>query len=401
MRITDLHQRTLDGRVRLSARCVWEDVRRPDDEPWLEVAEADAEGLVLRGETFALAALVPAMERGERRVLVDGTLCPLFVRSLPAAQRTLRAWGPTLTPSEVGAVEGTRARRPAPTPCAASTFSGGVDSFATIRANRLDLPPDHPLAIRDAFFVFGMNHHDAPGGRPDPARWADAQARVARWRPVAAEADLRLVPVSTSFRALAVSFPSWTRRMLGSVIAGVAHAFSGRVTRMLVSSAGGTDPFSADGCHPALDPFYGASDLAIVDDGTVRTRLEKLRVLAGWPAALAVLQPCQQHTLGSPTPNCGTCNKCHRTQVALHALGLLPRATAFPPTRVDAAFAAALRLANEYDMEAHLESAEVLRADGQADLADAIARRVAAYGRRRRWRAWRRRLLGRRADAAS
>jgi hypothetical protein len=399
MRLTDLDRRTEGGRVRLSARVVWEDARRDDEVAWIEAHEADAEGFTLRGETFALAALVPAMERGERRLVVDGTLCPLFVRNLPAAQRAMRAFTPTLTATEVVAAGGTAARRPAATPCTASTFSGGVDSFATIRANRLDLPADHPLAIRDAFFVFGMNGYDAPGGRPDEARRADADARVARWRPVAHGAGVRLVPVATSFRSLAVSFPSWTRRMIGSALAAVAHAFAGRVTRMLLSSAGGAGPLHPDGCHPLLDPFYGASDLAIVDDGTHRTRLEKLRVLAGWPEALAVLQPCQQHTLGGATPNCGACNKCHRTLVGLHALGLLDRATSFPPTRVDGAFVAGLRLANDYDVQAHLESAAALRADGQLALAGAIERRVAAYRRHRRWRELRRRLLGRRAEA--
>lgn len=398
MRILDLVRRAERGRVRVEARLVWEAVRRPDDRAFVEVGEADADALVMRGETFVLGALVPAMERGEARIEVEGPLCPLFVRNLPAAVRGLRGFHPPLSAPTVEATGGLVARAPAATPCVAAPFSGGVDAFATLRGNRRDLPLAHPRSIRVGVPILGMNGHDLPGGVEDPARRADFDGRVARWRPVAEAAGVRLVPVTASFRALAPSFGAWTRRSIGAVLAAIAHALSGRVTRLLVPSAGATDPFAPDGCHPLYDPWYGASDLDVADDGTTRSRLEKLALLADWPEALAVLQPCQQHALGTASPNCGRCNKCHRTVVALAALGLLPAARGFPAVTVDAGFAAGLVLANDFDVASHLEAADRFEAGGAAGLAAALRARVARHRRHRRWRAWRRVLTGRRRD---
>ena len=74
---------------------------------------------------------------------------------------------------------------------------------------------------------------------------------------------------------------------------------------------------------------------------------------------------------------------------------LLPAAHGFPPTTVDAAFAAGIVLANDFDVASHLEAADRFEARGDAALATALRTRVARYRRRRRWRAWRRALTGR------
>jgi hypothetical protein len=287
-----------------------------------------------------------------------------------------------------------------PARVSATTISGGVDSLATIRANRLDVPPDHPRSVRDAFFVLGMNTFDLAAGSPDPARARDFAARLERWGPLAREARLRVVPVVSNVRSLAASFPSWTGGMIGASLAGLAHAFAGRVARMLVPTAGGADPLTPDSCHPMLLPFYSSSAIDVETDGQGMSRMEKLRLVAGWPAALAVLEPCQQQVLLDDAINCGRCNKCHRTMVALEALGRLADATSFPRRAVDAAFLGDLVIGNEFDVQCHGESAALFRESGRHDMARALERRVAAWRRRRRWRALRRKLRPRRPGRA-
>ncbi len=147
MRVVEIAREETGGHVRLHGRIVWEQASRPPEAIWLETPEEHAAGVVVRGETFALAALLPAMERGERRVAVEAPLCPTFVRGVRSAERALRSWSPGLTCSEVEPLGGLDAPVPARPETAATTFSGGVDSLAAIAANRLDVPREHPASV--------------------------------------------------------------------------------------------------------------------------------------------------------------------------------------------------------------------------------------------------------------
>jgi hypothetical protein len=384
VRISGVERGERGGRVRLRARLVWEEAERPPEELWLETAREHAEELAPLDETFLLAAFVPAMERGERRVRVEGTLCPLLARGVRAASRTLRQWFPRFALPEVEAAAGLRPLPRATPPRVAATFSGGVDSLATIRANRLALPVDHAGAIRDAFFVFGMNTYDFSDGLPDPGRVRDYEERLRRWLPLAEEARLRVVPVTASFRLLAPSFESWARGTISAALAGIAHAFSPRLTGLLVPSAGGTDLLAPEGTHPMLDPFYSSTALQVSHDGQWMSRLEKLRLVADWEPALAILQPCQQHQIGRTGINCGACNKCHRTMLELEALGRLAGAVSFPRRELDARFVEEMEIARGFDVECHAECIPLLRARGREDLAAALERRLRSWRDRSR-----------------
>ncbi|MGQ0613645.1 MAG: hypothetical protein ACT4PV_07915 [Planctomycetaceae bacterium] len=399
MRIAGISRAEGREKVRLAATLHWEEAERAPQEVWVETPREHADGFEPRGETFLLAALVPAMEQGERRILLEGALCPILAQGVLAAGRTLRAWFPAMSLPAIVATKGLVARPMPPVACAASTMSGGVDSLATIRANRLALPLDHPSSIRDALFVFGMNTYDFAEGEPVAARVRDFEERLARWGPLAAEARLRLVPVAANFRVLASSFSTWARRTIGAALAGVAHAFGGRFTRMLVPSSGARDLFAPDGYHPMLDPFYSSSSLTVLHDGQAMTRIDKLRLVADWDAALAVLQPCQQHEVGLETINCGRCNKCNRTMVELEAIGRLGDAVSFPRRAIDAAFVESMQMSGDFDVDYHGECVALLRERGRNDCARALEGRLAQFHRAKRPPLWRR-LLGRGAAGA-
>jgi hypothetical protein len=386
-------------RPRLSARIVWETARRAPEDAWFETDPAHADGLVARPEAFLPAFVLFAMERGERRIVVEGALCPTLLRGMAAAMRTWTAWYPGLVPLEIEVAGGLAPRTRPADAVTATTLAGGVDSLFAIRANRLDLPLDHPHAVRDVFFVLGMNTNDFAGPLPDPERARNFETRLARWGPLAAEARVRVVPVASNVRTFALRFRTWARGGIGAFLAGLAHAFSGRVGRLLVPTSGGTDPIQPDSCHPMLVPFFSSTAVDLVLDGQAETRIGKTRLVADWPAALAILQPCQQHEIEPDAINCGRCNKCARTMVVLRAIGRLDAATSFPRLPVDVAFVRGMHVANEFDVSCHRESAALLRASGEADLAQALERRAAAWVRRRKLRALRGRLLGRVAPA--
>jgi len=205
--------------------------------------------------------------------------------------------------------------------------------------------------------------------------------------------------VASNFRILATSFSTWARRTIGAALAGAAHAFGGRFTRMLVPSSGARDLFAPDGYHPMLDPFYSSSSLTVLHDGQAMTRIDKLRLVAGWDGALAVLQPCQQHEVGLATINCGRCNKCHRTMVELEAIGRLGDALSFPRREIDAAFVKTMQMTGEFDVDYYGECISLLTERGRADLAVALEERLERFRRAQQPPLWRR-LLGRGAAGA-
>lgn len=403
VRVVDLERRRIGPNTRIQARIVGEGRDAPSGELWFESPEDRARGLVLRGDAFLLGTLVPAMAAGEERILVEGQVCPVLAHGVAAAARILARWSPGW---RLPAIEAQGGFAPAAGPSAprtASTLAGGTDSLATLRRNRLDLPLDHPASIRDVFFVFGFNSFDFEGDEPVAARERDFAVRLQRWQPLAAEAGVDILPVRTNLRTFAPSFPVWARRTMGAALSAVAHAFSGRITRFLIPSAGRADPLHVDGTHPALDPLYAGAVLQVVHDGLDLPRLEKLELLADWDAAMAVLQPCQQVELQDATINCGNCNKCRRTMLGLEAIGRLAGNTTFPRDRIDGAWVDGMRIAQAFDFD-YLEALlPRLAARGRPDLVEAIRRRRRAWERQqrvgaaRRLRRWLRQRRGERA----
>jgi hypothetical protein len=148
-------------------------------------------------------------------------------------------------------------------------------------------------------------------------------------RPLAAEAGVRLVPCRTNLRHLPSKPGFWAYRHNGATLAAVAHAATVGPAFVFI---GGTyqvaNPVPV-GSHPAVDGLFSSQRVTIVHEGSRFSRLEKVRDLANWPAALAALRVCAAN-LGNQ-PNCGRCEKCLRTRLELLAAGIEETA-AFGPS---------------------------------------------------------------------
>lgn len=393
MRIVDCHRDVRDGRAALRARVLFERGALPVRDLSFEVPEALSDALDLRGDPFLLAAFVPALEAGEERILVEAEVDPVLHRGVLAAARVLRGWSPAYHLPTIETTIGFRPPASAPAPRTATTLAGGVDSLATIRRNRLEIPAEHPASIRDALLVFGFNTYDFEDGRPVPERERDHARRVERWAPLARESGIDLLLVRTNARTLAPSFRIWARRSMGAALASVAHALRRRITRFLIPSAGNRAVLRVDGTHPAIDPCYSGSSLQVVHDALDLDRLAKLRLLVGWDAAMAVLQPCQLIELPTRTINCGDCNKCRRTMLGLEALGRLRGSTVFPRDEIDAAWVAGIHIARRRDLDYLEPLVPALEAAGRPDLATALRRRLRRFERKQDgfWKGFRRR----------
>jgi hypothetical protein len=373
MRIENLRAEERGQRHAVAATVIWEDCDRPQRDIYLEVDAAFAQYLTLDPHTFLLAGLVPAMRHGERRVAIDETICPELRDGLLTNMLWLQRWyGPPRQPVEIEARPGVRSPRPRREERAGSFLSGGLDSLATLRANRLDYPLDHPRSIRDCLVVYGFDF----GGRDGAEQSCGSfELAVSALSTIAKDAGVTLIQVCTNLRHLDDDVDFWMQEFHGAALAAVAHAFSSRLTRINVASTAVIPRTLPWGSHPLLDPNYSSTDLQICYDGLRYSRLDKARLVAGWDAALRNLRVCNENP--ETALNCGRCEKCVRTMLEFLAAGGLSRALAFPAQDVsrelleEALSVDCLR----YCVAEYTELIEPLIAQGRTDLAEVIQER--------------------------
>lgn len=269
--------------------------------------------------------------------------------------------------------------RPAAGARAGLLFSGGLDSMALLHANRRDFPSDHPRAFTTALFVNGFDM-----GLPGADDTAYHDRSFERLRAATEDVGVRLASVRTNVRELKCP---WPEEHQGAAAAAVAHACSGVLRRVEIAGSYTWDSLFPYGTHPMLDPHYGSDDLDLVHADVNRTRLEKLRAIADWPAGLAALRVCWEGERKPARANCSECHKCILTMLELLAVGRLAGCPAFRHDDVTPAMAERMKAHQLTSIPFFAELVSPLEAAGRPELA-AIVRakieRIRAHRRRPR-----------------
>jgi hypothetical protein len=335
MRIEDLRREKNGTRPRVAAHVIWEDCPRPPHEVYFETDEEFAGSLSCDPHAFLIASLIPALHYGEKRVRVDAEVCPELKHGLITAMTWLRHWyyGPERELVRIEAGTASRLPRRDVPPRAGLFFSGGIDSLSTLRVNRLDFPDQHPGALKDGLLAYGLE-------MDSPAAYEHVKRSLSE---LASYAGLTLVPVYTNLylhyrdEDSRRSFGFWEEKFEGAALAAIAHAFSRRLSSASISSTLDIPNLGPLGAHPVLDPSYSSHDLRIRHEGAALSRLDKTKLLADWDFALKRMRVCNQFARYSEQSlNCGECEKCIRTMLALVALGKLGEATSFSRRDVSA-----------------------------------------------------------------
>jgi len=379
MRIVDLRREPTRAGARVAARVLWEESGRPPLDVWWEVEGAAAADLAASPDAVLAAAFLPAASSGERRVALEGPVCPRLAEGLLTIARVFDGWrGTSSEPPRIEAREGFCAAFPRRPPRAAVFLTGGVDSTHLLRRNRADFPRDHPESFTDALAVFGLY-------APDQLDPAEPFAGYARTRAVleetAAESGLALVSVATNVTALAPEIEFIAKRSLSSVLASAAHLFPSRWSSATLASGRDVTILVPLGTHPLIDAALGSAAVAVRHEGIGISRPDRIAELCAAGGAVSRLLVCMS---GPPPPllNCGRCEKCLRTMTALAAFGRLEEAREFP------AFDLA-RTVEAFDFGPHYapywrDLLPLLRGR-RDDLAGAVERRLAVAARQARW----------------
>ncbi len=382
MKIDNFRSEKQGPRARVTATIRWEDCERPTQDVYFETDDAFAPSLSCNPHAFLIASIVPAIHYGEKRVFLDAEICPELRHGLMTAMSWMRHWYYQPERELVRIEAKTQADIPTPRRIdrAGFFFSGGIDSFAMLRANRLHVPPQHPGFMQDALLVYGLEL-DAPEA---------FEHVVHSLSEVVQEAGITLIRVYTNlylhyrYEDAATGFSFWYHELMGAALAAVAHALAPRLTVASIASDYDIPNQRPHGSHPLLDPNYSSRDLHIRHDGITLSRFAKTKLAADWDVALQHLRVCNQYKRYGPGRlNCGQWEKCVRTMLALVALGVLDKTGAFPVHDVSADMLRSIKLSHS-TVPLYDELIAPLVAKGRQDLARAVERKIAEHDKRQR-----------------
>ena len=379
MKIENLRTEKRSNRVAAFATVTWEDSDRPRQELFFETDSIYADSLSCNPNAFLIACAIPALHFKETRLYLEDEVCPELVEGLNTAMHWLRHW--YYEPERrIVAIECRKQGKFSDTQNpkrAGIFFSGGVDSFATLKLNRRNFPASHPWAIKDGLVAYGLELD-----KPEAFEYLLDSLKNA-----VSIAGLQLIPVNTNIYLeyrdadRKDNFDFWTYKFQGAVLAAIAHAFARRLGVMSIAATYDLSYLSVWGSHPLLDPNYSSVDLRIRHDGLVLSRLQKVELIKDWELALSHLRVCNQgQRYEAGKLNCGRCEKCIRTALELLVVGRLDRCTTLPYDDVTADMVRKYaNIHSDYNESCYLDLIPALNQRGRKDLVQAIEYRLDIY----------------------
>ncbi|MFC4036707.1 hypothetical protein ACFO3J_35510 [Streptomyces polygonati] len=263
--------------------------------------------------------LLPAMAQGLDLALPE-VRSDRLRGSLPELRETYASWFTGFRPAAVTTRAGARAGCPRTAgPRGRGTialFSGGVDSFHTVLAERERL---------DALlFVSGF---DLALGRSEEP---DHQHVLAALGSAAERLGLPLLHLRTDLRAFSDTWLLWGDHYVGSGLAAVALLLTGEYDELVIPSTHAAPDDFPYGTHPRTDPLWSTERMLIRVHGADTPRPAKVAEISGSGVVLDTLRVCWENRGGAY--NCGVCEKCRRTMVELYLAGSLERCATLPHT---------------------------------------------------------------------
>ena len=259
-------------------------------------------------DPFVLALLLRAMQNREY-IDVRGSLSRNFLECLHRYQRVFHSWFPErfklidIRPSSL------RDDLPSGASGKGAAFSGGVDSFYSF------LTLQHELT--HTIFMAGFD-------MPINLTWSIGEL-TRSYSAMMKEAGIEFIAGSTNVRTF-VNSVDWTNAH-GPALAATALFFKQRLSDFYIPSSYTDGAYPSWGSHPELDPLLSSQSMRFVHHGSQFNRVQKLERIARAPESYDRLRVCWIQDIG--LRNCGVCEKCIRTQVALDIVGALKNYTTF------------------------------------------------------------------------
>ena len=306
------------------------------------------------GNHWLMALLPLAFERGET-LRIELPVDAQLLENSQKLQAIWADWFPERKPVEVQAKTTSVLRSGAGK--TGLFFTGGVDSFFSL----LHFDAASNGKIDDLIFVWGF---DIP--LSDPASF---ERKMASLKKVAGHLGKNAVAVITNLRQTRLPKVDWGLRMHGPAIGAVGLLFDRRWGKILFSSSQTRHDAKPWGSHFLTTPLMSSSNVRFIEYGTEFNRFEKTREIAKSAVALQQLHVCWRE--GSEK-NCGRCEKCYRTLLALELLGARERAISFPQNDFSLAYARQIHLSSRLMVPLFAELKAAAQLMSRPDVAAAV-----------------------------
>jgi len=371
MKISDFTLTRDNDTIRAAAQVQFEDGPTPAKQVFIQTSKQYAADFFANPHAFLVGCLLPAMHLGEKRIRIDEAICPLLKESLGVAMHLLTHWsGGKYRPLTIEAPASSEIRL-SEYPATGMFMSGGMDSLAALRLNRLHYPKTHPGYIKDGFFLHGFDIGGVVERGMKLHVFERAKKAIVK---ITDDANLNLIPVYTNIRHLCDERSLWLDSFFGAVLAAIAHAFSKRLNMVFIGSSYDIPNLHPCGSHPLLDPEYSSYDMRIRHRDYELSRLDKIKIVSQWEAAFQNFRVCLANT--PDRLNCGNCEKCVRTMTELTALGLLHKTGAFIEDEITPEHISQFDITIRVRPPFYKPLVPLLRKRGRDDLANAIEEQI-------------------------
>ncbi len=264
-------------------------------------------------EPFVLATLFDAM-KSKANINVHGTVSPSLLRNLEEFQAVWVSCFPEVySQIEIKAEHELESTGGDSSNKAIMAFSGGLDSCFTAFRHKKKLCGRQNCDVSTGVMVHGF---DIPLHDERTFNNVTIQARK-----ILDSIGIELITISTNFR----EFDDMWEQTHGAAVAACLTLFQNCFRCGLIA---GTFPYINTyqykewGSNPLTDPFLSSDNFKIIHDGAMFNREQKLSCILDWPEAIENLRVCWEgDQLDS---NCCKCEKCIRSILTFHALGIKP-----------------------------------------------------------------------------
>ena len=392
MRITDLNYTKQGNRVRTSAKVTWEDSERESQEIYFETDREFSLSIHPNPHAFVIASILPALYFGESRLHIDEEVCPKLKEGLVTALSLLHHWWypPNHKLVSIEAKKLKKVSLAEQPKRAAFCFSGGIDSMSTLFINRTEYPKSHPGYLKDGLIVFGLEVREME-------KFQDVLGLIAT---IAEGSDLTFVPVYTNIIQLGPKDLNeywgkfWLNEYMSASFSSIAHSFSKRWGNFSINSSHDIPNLIPHGSNPLLTACYSSWDLQIKEEGISYSRFKKTQLISNWNIALQNLRVCNETKLyRSGAMNCGKCEKCVRTMLALVASSALEKTTAFPVDNVTPELVHEAVHLKENIFPLYKELMAPLANVGRHDLVHSIERKIVKFHHDQKKEKWREKMI--------